>query len=130
MVNTNDCWVYAGLLNAYGYGYVYEFIDGKQCNQMVHRVMYEAVKNKIPKGLYIDHLCRNRSCINPDHLEPITNRQNVLRGEGYAAKNAKKTHCIRGHILKGVNLYVTPSGKRNCKKCRALSMEKYKLAHR
>lgn len=64
------------------------------------------------------HLCRVRHCVNPAHMEPVTIRQNVLRGEGNAAQNARKTHCVHGHPLEGDNLKVTPKGWRVCLTCR------------
>lgn len=89
---------------------------------------HELHKGPIPEGLVIDHLCRNRGCVNPDHLEAVTQRENILRGEGLAAANARKTHCPKGHPYSGENLYVVPSsGRRQCRICadarRALSAE-------
>jgi hypothetical protein len=73
----------------------------------------------IPEGLVIDHLCRNRGCINPTHMEPVTNAENVLRGEGPTAVNARKTHCKRGHPFDDVNTYVYAKG-RACRMCHQL----------
>ena len=69
------------------------------------RVVYEALVGEIPYGLELDHLCRNRRCVNPNHLEPVTRGENVLRGEGACAKNARKTHCIHGHPFDEQNTY-------------------------
>lgn len=66
----------------------------------------------------IDHLCRNRACFNPDHLEQVTNQTNILRGEGATATNARKTHCIRGHELVGTNLIASRTNGRSCRICR------------
>lgn len=74
-------------------------------------------------GLTIDHLCRNPLCVNPDHLEPVTNSENVRRAaaagayEGNGAHHRAKTHCPKGHPYSGENLYRTPSGKRKCREC-------------
>lgn len=81
-----------------------------------HRVAYELVHGAIPDDLVVDHLCRNRSCINPEHLELVTNRENILRGDGLAAQNARKTHCINGHPLTPENIYGY-DGSRECRLC-------------
>lgn len=83
--------------------------------------MYEIFNNSIPEKLQIDHLCRNRACVNPAHLEAVTCQINLLRGNTFNAKNASKSHCIHGHLLKGNNLYtyIDKKGcvKRDCKTC-------------
>lgn len=90
-----------------------------------HRVGYELYVGKIPDGLMLDHLCRNRCCVNPKHLEPVTNLENVRRG--IAAQRNREirlamTHCKRGHPLSGDNLYINPgSGQRVCRSCRLMS---------
>lgn len=83
---------------------------------LAHRVSYEVLRGPIPEGMTIDHLCRVRCCVNPDHLEIATVRDNVLRGDGWMAKNARKTHCLRGHELTPDNVYPCPKG-RHCKAC-------------
>lgn len=83
---------------------------------LAHRFMYERAKGPIPDGLTLDHLCRNRLCVNPGHLEPVTLRENALRGVGPTAINARKTHCIRGHRLNEKNTY-TKTGGRSCRAC-------------
>lgn len=86
--------------------------------KIAHRVAYELFVGPIPAGMQIDHLCRNRSCVNPSHLEPVTNRENTLRGVGFAAVNASKTECDHGHDYTPENTYVTPDGSRQCRECR------------
>jgi HNH endonuclease len=111
----DKCWEWVGSRNSSGYGYF--FFQGK--NRRAHRVVYELFVAPIPEGMTIDHLCRNRACVNPDHLEVIPFRENVLRGENQMAKQARQTHCKRGHALSGANLYIIPaSGSRACRTCR------------
>lgn len=109
-----DCWVFAGRKHPDGYGRV----KGGGRMRQAHRVLYEALVGPIPDGLTIDHLCRVRACVNPLHLEPVTNRENILRGEGWPARNARKTHCAYGHPFDEANTYVDPSGRRTCRACR------------
>ena len=89
-----NCYIWTGC-RVNGYGQI-KYADKIR---YTHRVMYEEVKGPIPFNLQLDHLCRNRACFNPDHLEPVTIKENILRGVGFAAMNARKTHCINGHIL-------------------------------
>ena len=79
--------------------------------------MYELMVGPIPDGLVIDHVCNNRGCVRPDHLRPVTQRENILRGEGVAAKRARQTHCKRGHELAGENIRITSTGSRQCLIC-------------
>jgi hypothetical protein len=85
-----------------------------------HRVAYEIAKGPIPEGMYLDHLCRNPCCCNPDHLEAVTPRENILRSPtAPPALNALKTHCPVGHLLEGDNLdaHALKNGRRACKEC-------------
>lgn len=82
-----------------------------------HRVAYEMAKGPIPAGLKIDHLCRNTRCCNPDHLEAVTDRENILRGDGVAALASRRTHCPQEHPYSGENLHLTPRGHRVCRTC-------------
>lgn len=77
---------------------------------------YEALLGPIPAGYVLDHTCRNRACVNVQHLEVVTNTENIRRGQSIPALNARKSHCKRGHELAGANLYRTPKG-RHCKAC-------------
>lgn len=123
---TQDCWYWLLKPTMYGYG---QFkLDKKTLRS--HRLSYELIVGNIPDGLCLDHLCKNRMCVNPEHLEPVTNRENVLRGSGITAINSKKTICHMGHKLNGNNLYIAPkTGKRNCRKCRALAVLKWRGKH-
>ncbi|MCP4493336.1 MAG: HNH endonuclease [Gammaproteobacteria bacterium] len=107
------CWAWKAGLNSRGYGLFWT--DNAQ--HLVHRISYEWCVEPIPEGLTIDHLCRNRACVNPAHMEPVTDRENVRRGECFSAVNARKTHCPQGHPYAGENLYVKPNGNRICRIC-------------
>jgi HNH endonuclease len=113
VVVVDSCWWWTGCLTNHGYGVA--SWNGKQ--RPAHRVFYELRKGPIPEGLAIDHLCRNRSCVNPDHLEAVTLRTNVLRGISPAAIAAKLTHCIRGHELSGENISYRNGTQRRCRVC-------------
>lgn len=93
------CWSWTACIQKNGYGYL-RFLGR---NRGAHCVAYELFKSKIPDGLQVDHLCKNRSCCNPYHLEAVTIRVNVLRGDGITAKNAVKTHCVNGHEFTPAN---------------------------
>lgn len=109
------CWEFTSSLDPNGYGTI--FYSGNEYRK-VHRVMYELLVGPIPEGWVIDHLCRNTSCCRPRHLEPVTRGENVLRGTGNSAQNARKTHCSKGHPLSGPNLRISKDGKRKCRICR------------
>lgn len=112
-VTEDGCWVWTGRMQNRGYGLVR--VDGKPA--LTHRVSYELHVGPIPDGLHIDHLCRNRACCNPAHLEPVTHRENVLRGVGPSAVNAKRTECKHGHHLSGDNLRVYVYGSKTMRVC-------------
>lgn len=109
----NDCWKWTGVMHSEGYG--------KIGRKYAHRVFYERLRGPIPEGLQIDHLCRNRACVNPDHLEAVTQEINLLRGNSPAAIAARKTHCIRGHELIPENIYLRKDcPSRMCNECRRI----------
>ena len=115
-VTESGCWLYIGNIKESGYGAFK--LKGKW--HYAHRASYELHKGPIPQGLQLDHLCRVTCCVNPDHLEPVTNWENTLRTKNIFAQNALKTHCSRGHVLTGDNIYRRASGYRNCRTCRAI----------
>lgn len=114
---TRNCWNYAKTTDKDGYGYFSVYIHGKSSSVRAHRAMYESAKGVIPSGYQIDHLCRNPSCVNPDHLEAVSPRVNVLRSTGVAASNSRKTECRNGHEFSELNTYLRPDGKRDCREC-------------
>lgn len=122
---TDDCWEWLGWLDRYGYGGFW-FRDR---NDVAHRAAYELLVEPIPAGMEIDHLCRNRSCVNPDHLEVVTHGVNTLRGNSASAVNARRTHCPNGHEYTAENTYTSPQGKRRCRTCLRKSVRVYRERH-
>lgn len=94
-----------------------------------HRWLYERRNGKVPSGLELDHLCRVRHCVNPDHLEPVTRRENTLRSTSPSAVNARKTACDRGHEFTDENTYVH-RGRRVCRTCNRRRAAEYKARRR
>lgn len=107
-----ECWVWSGPTSD-GYGAVQL---GRR-REYVHRVVYETLRGPVPDGLELDHLCRQRACYRPDHLEPVTHRENVLRGDSAMARRARQTECIRGHPFSPENTYIRRNGTRFCREC-------------
>lgn len=93
---------------------------------LVHRILYEVKHGPVPEGLECDHLCRVRHCVNPDHIEPVTKRENQRRGEGIVGKQIRQTHCIRGHLLEGENIRTYGRTVRDCVLCMKVYREENK----
>lgn len=110
-----SCWVWKGYKDKDGYGQIWYSGGSKKA----HRVCYELLRGKIGDGLTIDHLCRCRACVNPSHMEAVPIGVNTLRGDTVIARQARQTHCKRGHEFTAENTYVQPSKKgRICRECR------------
>lgn len=109
-----DCWEWAAYRCPDGYG---RFSVSRSQRVQAHRYSYEAMVADIPPGLTIDHLCRNRACVNPYHLEPVSVRVNTLRGDTIQARNAAKTRCDHGHEFTPANTYMSLGRYRKCRAC-------------
>lgn len=114
------CWYWTGYLRSDGYG-GYGVLSA-------YRVAYELLVGEVPDGLELDHVCRNHACINPDHLEPVTHQENMLR-YAHHHHNSRKTHCKQGHAFTPDNTRVF-QGKRQCKRCNAAAAKRYAAKRR
>jgi hypothetical protein len=111
-IDENGCWLWQGAPGSTGYGVFY----WRRKPISAHRVAYTIYKGEIPQGLEIDHLCRVRLCVNPEHLEAVTHQVNILRGETFAAKNARKAYCPHGHAYDAANtLRYRECNRQRCK---------------
>ena len=115
VVQENGCWEWVGSCGGGGYGKIR--IRGRL--RQAHRYVYAQERGPIPPGLTLDHLCRNPLCVNPAHLDAVPQRINNLRGHGASGRNARKTHCPRGHRLEVGNLCLSTlrDGQRKCLRC-------------
>lgn len=116
---TEDCWLWTGAINSRGYGH---FAVAHQQIVAAHRFAYELVVGPIPDGLTLDHLCRTRQCVKPAHLEPVTNRVNILRGSSLSASRARTEVCSHGHQFTPENTIhrKRAQGGRSCRECQRL----------
>jgi hypothetical protein len=106
---TTPCWVWQLAKHHKGYGFAW--YQGKHL--LAHQFSYRVLRGEVPEGLQLDHLCRVRLCVNPDHLEPVTGKENMRRGS-----QAMATHCRNGHERTEENIYTDPRGRRDCHACR------------
>jgi len=120
-----ECWEWRGSRSTGGYGRF--SLDGSKRVQ-AHRYAYELLVGPVSDALDLDHLCRNRACVNPAHLEPVTNAENVRRGVGLTAINARRTHCPKGHPYTEENTLVR-GGSRHCRECGRIDNRDYRKRH-
>ncbi len=121
----SGCWIWTGGLDKDGYALGYRPSPAKPHTVRAHRAIYKLLVGPLSSALTLDHLCRTRCCVNPDHLEPVTNKLNIMRGEGWAAKNARKLVCAKGqHSLE--DAYINPKNQRICRICSAESQARYR----
>ncbi len=120
----SGCWEWTGYVNPDGYGGWTDYRRFKRrngsCNIGAHKwsyLMFTIDKPLLKKGQVIDHLCRNRKCVNPDHLEAVSCKENLLRGYGICAQNARRTHCKYGHEFTPENTQLNKFKGRVCKQC-------------
>lgn len=119
---TGFCWEWTAYIDPAGYGR----FRLRTHSAYAHRVSYELLVGPIPDGLTLDHLCRNTRCVNPDHLEPVTQGENSRRARRFASRSAApRTHCKRGHAFDLANTYHGPRG-RNCRECNRLAVDRYR----
>lgn len=113
------CWVWTGQLHPTGYGQFIVMSGKRGYPRRAHRIAWELLRGPLKPEDYIDHLCRNRACVNPDHLQPVTNRENIRRGIAPSAINGRKTHCDYSHEFTPENTYVPPKRPttRECRIC-------------
>lgn len=135
---TSGCWVWRAGLTGAGYGAFTLPGHGGKKQVGAHVWSYQNFVGEIPAGLELDHTCHDpatcsggsacphRRCVNPEHLEPVTKRDNLLRGGGVAAKNYRKTHCHAGHPLSGDNLYNYKNHRRVCRACQKEREQSYR----
>lgn len=121
LVPFTTCWIWTGACFSNGYGNVK--VPNQRKNQVAHRAVYEEIKGPVDKSLVLDHLCKNKFCVNPDHLEAVSQKENLDRAGTIdklrkAAKiRGQKLNCKRGHELSGANLYIQSNGGRRCLAC-------------
>jgi HNH endonuclease len=110
LVQKNErCWLWNGAMHNNGYGRVGQMY--------AHRYAYRLLVGDIPSGREIDHLCGNRRCVNPAHLEPVSHHENLLRGNSFSGVESRKTHCPAGHPYDLLNTYISKAGSRHCRTC-------------
>lgn len=121
-VDSSGCWLWTKKLDRDGYAHMWR----RGRTWLVHRLTYDLLVAPIPTGMELDHLCRVRHCVNPAHLEPVTHKENILRGFSPQAENARKTHCVNGHEFTEENTYRQGGVRRQCRACSAEQARRYR----
>jgi hypothetical protein len=117
---TGDCWIWMGS-RSNGRGAIYGNLNLNGIHEKAHRASWKILVGEIPIGKILDHLCRNTLCVNPDHLEPVTHKENCQRGVAGAItanRQKSKTHCLRGHAFDEHNTLKKKNGSRDCRECK------------
>lgn len=126
LIPDGECVVFSGGIGKRGYGHI-QGAHGEKT--LAHRLSYQIYVGPLVPGLVIDHTCRNRACVRPDHLRQVTHQENILAGVGATALNAKKTHCKNGHEFTHENIYWGRHG-RHCYACRKIQKKAWDLKNR
>lgn len=125
VIATDSCWYWTGATTN-GYG----SFQWRGNASPAHRFAYELLVGPIPDGLQLDHLCRMRACVNPAHLEPVTQRENLLRGNGWSGRHARQMSCKHGHPFTAENIYSPPRGGRQCRMCMHAKKQRQRMRRR
>lgn len=129
VISEHGCWIFQGCRLKSGYGRT--SWNGRLW--LTHRVTYSILVGEIPDHLEIDHICKNKPCCNPEHLEPVTRSENLRRGTQWyhvLERECSKTFCPRGHPYNATNTYFTTEGHRQCRACKRIALDKYVNSHR
>jgi len=121
------CVLWDRYINPHGYG---RLTVGGRHGKYAHRHIWELEHGPIPEGMRVHHICRNRACVNVEHLSLVTHKENILLGVGPTAANARKTHCVHGHLLDERNTYLRPGGGRDCRRCVVARVTAYRKRKR
>lgn len=122
----SGCWEWTASTDTSGYAQLKLNLKSRSA----HRFIYEYYHGEIDPKLTIDHLCRNRKCVNINHLEQVTNKENILRGISFTAVNSRKTHCMHGHEFTEENTWYAENGGRDCRTCNKINSHQFFKKHR